>query len=121
MTMANDVHRGLNEAMHECVHNCSDCHDICLQTIQHCLSKGGKHAEAKHIRTLMDCVQACETSRDFMLRGSQLHHQYCGACAEACRACAESCEAMADDETMRRCAEVCRRCEDSCRRMAAHA
>ena len=121
MTAAHDVHLNLDPAMHECIHNCSDCHDICLQTIGHCLSKGGMHAEASHIRTLMDCVQACEASRDFMLRGSPMHHLVCGTCAEACRACAESCDAMADDETMRRCAETCRRCEASCRRMAAHA
>ena len=121
MTTGNEVHMGMNDAMHECIHNCSDCHDICLQAITHCLTKGGMHAETNHIRALMDCVQACETSKDFMLRGSPMHALACGMCAEACRACAEDCESMADDETMRQCAEACRRCEDSCSRMAAHA
>jgi hypothetical protein len=109
---------GMGSMMQECIKACSDCHDVCLQTMTHCLTKGGMHAEVGHITTLADCAQICETSADFMLRGSMLHKVTCGACAEVCRACAESCEAMADDEMMRRCAEECRRCEESCRRMA---
>ena len=112
---------GMSADMQECIRNCAECHDVCLQTIAYCLNKGGKHAEAGHIITLMDCVQACHTSEDFMLRGSTMHAVVCGMCAEACRRCAEDCERMSDDDTMRRCAEVCRRCEDSCRRMAAMA
>ena len=110
----------VDEAMHDCITNCSECHDTCLATVQHCLTKGGEHAAPDHIRTLLDCAQACDASRDFMLRGSDLHHTYCGACAKACERCAESCEEMADgDEVMRECAEVCRRCAESCRSMAA--
>src|SRR3954468_21605915 len=51
-------------------------------------------------------AQTCNRSRDFMLRGSPLHHSTCGLCAEACERCAESCERF-DDDTMRRCAEEC--------------
>jgi hypothetical protein len=82
---------------------------------------GGEHAAVEHIRALLDCAQACDASRDFMLRGSTLHAEYCGACAEACARCADSCERIAgDDEVMRNCAETCRRCAESCRSMAAH-
>ena len=109
----------VDEAMHDCITNCSECHDTCLATVQHCLTKGGEHAAPDHIRALLDCAQACDASRDFMLRGSDLHHTYCGACAEACERCAESCERMADgDDVMSECAEVCRRCAESCRSMA---
>jgi hypothetical protein len=90
-----------------------------MATIVHCLSMGGEHAAPDHIRTLLDCAQACDASRDFMLRGSDLHHSYCGACAEACERCAESCERRAgDDDLMRECAETCRRCAESCRAMS---
>jgi hypothetical protein len=78
---------------------------------------GGKHAAADHIRTLMDCAQICETSADFMVRGSDLHAHTCAACAAVCEACAVSCERLGGAE-MKRCAEECRRCADSCRAMS---
>lgn len=107
----------VDQAMHDCITSCSECHDICLATAQHCLGMGGEHASPEHIRTLLDCAQACD---DFMLRGSDLHHAYCEACAEACERCAQACEELGgDDEVMRQCAETCRRCAESCRAMAA--
>jgi hypothetical protein len=111
----------ISDEMHECIENCSDCHDTCTETLVHCLSMGGEHAAVDHVRALVDCAQACDASRDFMLRGSDLHPQYCGACADACERCAESCERIgADDEVMRSCAEMCRRCAATCRAMAGH-
>lgn len=110
----------ISTEMRECIDNCTNCHNICMETVAHCLQMGGKHAEASHIRTLLDCAEICATSANFMLRGSDLHAQVCGVCADACERCAESCEQMgSDDEMMRRCAEVCRRCAESCRMMAA--
>ncbi len=113
----------LSAEMQECIENCADCHNMCMQTVAHCLERGGEHAAAHHIRALLDCAQACDASRDFMLRGSDLHAAVCGVCAEACERCAESCEAIgADDDVMRACAETCRRCAETCRSMAgAHA
>ena len=109
----------ISDAMHECIENCSQCHDVCLETVVHCLERGGAHAAPEHIRALLDCAQACDTSRDFMLRGSDLHAAVCGVCADACERCAESCEAIgAGDDVMQNCAEICRRCAASCRSMA---
>jgi hypothetical protein len=102
-----------------CIEECLECHRICVETANHCLELGGDHAEAAHVRALLDCAELCATSADFMLRGSPLHGAVCGACATACDRCAESCEAMPDlDEQMEACAEACRRCAESCRRMA---
>jgi hypothetical protein len=112
----------LSASVRECIENCSDCHDACTETLAHCLSLGGEHAAPEHIVALLDCAQACDTSRDFMLRGSPLHPLVCGVCAEACERCAASCESIGpDDAVMRNCAEICRRCAESCRAMAAHA
>jgi hypothetical protein len=106
--------------MRECIANCTECHNVCVETAAHCLALGGKHAEAHHIHLLLDCAQLCATSADLMLRGSELHGPTCGVCAEACERCAEDCERLAGgDELMLRCAAVCRRCAESCRRMAA--
>lgn len=109
----------LSARIRECIEACSRCHDICVETTNHCLRKGGKHASADHILALLDCAQACATSEDFMLRSSSLHPEVCGVCAQACDTCAEHCEQMADaDSLMARCAEACRRCAESCREMS---
>lgn len=104
-----------------CIDECVKCHRVCEATVQYCLQKGGKHAEADHIRILLDCADICQTSANFMLRGSPLHGRTCAVCADVCTRCAESCEQMGDDEQMRACAEACRSCAESCRRMASAA
>ncbi len=109
----------LDDDLKECIERCSDCHDVCAATVIHCLTMGGEHASVEHIRTLLDCAQICETSRDFMLRGSDRHADVCRICAETCERCADSCESIgAGDEVMARCAEICRSCGESCRQMA---
>jgi hypothetical protein len=106
--------------MLDCIVRCSDCHRACTETLMYCLQQGGQHSESNHIRLLIDCAQICQTSADFMLRGSDLHHFTCGACAEVCQRCFEDCAAMSDDNRMAACAEECRRCAESCRQMAGH-
>jgi hypothetical protein len=108
----------LNAEMEKCIHNCEECHDVCIQTMTYCLQMGGKHAEPSHIRLLADCIQICHMSADFMLRGSEFHPRTCGVCAEICEQCAADCERIDRNDTqMAACAEVCRRCAESCRQM----
>jgi hypothetical protein len=116
----------MSQQMQDCINECLNCHSICLETVTHCLQMGGKHAEASHIRLLFDCAEICQTSANFMLRGSDLHGRTCAVCAEVCARCTDECERMgAEDEMMRRCAEACRRCAQVCQSMssgmAAHA
>ena len=112
-------HQHHTPEMEQCIQNCTDCHNICVETTSHCLQLGGKHAEANHIRLLLDCAQICQTSADFMLRGSDLHGRTCDVCAEVCQRCAEDCERIdPNDAQMKECAEMCRRCAQSCREMA---
>ncbi|MGH9929342.1 MAG: four-helix bundle copper-binding protein [Pyrinomonadaceae bacterium] len=111
----------VSDRLQECIEQCTNCQNICVATVQYCLEQGGKHAEASHIRKLLDCAEICQTSANFMLRGSELHLSICMVCAEACVRCAESCEQMRDDERMRACAEACRSCAETCERMATAA
>ena len=112
----------LTEEMRRCIQDCLDCHRICIETLNHCLTIGGEHAEARHIRTMLDCAQICATSADFMLRGSDFHMRTCSICAELCAACAESCQSIGPhDRAMQECAEMCRRCGNSCRSMSGRA
>ncbi len=116
--MPHTMSHPMNGNMQKCIENCTECHNTCVATLAHCLEMGGKHVEAAHLKSLLDCADTCRASADFMLRGSELHPQVCGVCAEACERCAKSCEQFGDDEQMKACAEVCRRCAESCRQMA---
>src|SRR5262249_52042635 len=98
--------------MLHCIQNCTECHNICTETISHCLHRGGEHPQADHIRLMTDCAQVCQIAADFMLRGSDLHGLTCGVCSEICALCAEDCERLTDDSRMTACAAVCRRCAD---------
>ena len=113
--------RPLNSHVQKCIELCQDCHKACLETIPYCLQQGGRHARADHIRLMMDCAEICQTSANFMQRGSDLHVQTCAACAEVCERCAEDCETMSADARMASCATMCRRCAESCREMAGSA
>lgn len=110
----------LSQQMQQCIQNCLDCHSICLSTVStYCLKQGRHHAEAAHIRLMLDCAEICQTSANFMLRGSDAHARICGVCAEICDHSGSDCELFADDDAqMQVCAEVCRRCAQSCRNMA---
>ena len=116
--MPHTVGHEMSTEMKECIQNCTDCHNICVQTLAYCVQMGGKHVEAAHLKSLLDCADTCRISADFMLRSSDLHPQVCGVCAEACERCAESYEQFGDDAQMKACAEECRRCAESCREMS---
>lgn len=104
--------------MQACIEECMNCHGACTDTMAYCLEEGGEHARAAHITLLLDCAEICQTSANFMLRGSGRHATTCEACAKICEQCAEACEQFGDDEQMKLCAEACRSCAESCREMA---
>lgn len=104
--------------LEQCTELCLECHRICEETITYCLGKGGDHVADEHLRLLIDCAEICQTSANFMLRGSSRHDITCRACAEICRACADDCAMFTGDAQMERCADVCRRCAEACEQMA---
>lgn len=119
-TASASVTTQVDPEMQACIDACTRCHQVCLDTIQYCLSMGGDHADPAHIALLQDCAQICATSADFMLRGSDFHPSTCSVCADVCEACADDCDTFEGDETMARCAEICRACAESCLSMASH-
>jgi len=106
--------------LQSCIDDCTGCHAVCMETIQYCLEKSGKYADAYHVRILQDCAEMCVTCLDFMLRGSGLHPRTCGVCAEACDRCAQSCEQVggSGDAQLKECTEACRQCALSCHEMS---
>ena len=107
-----------HDAMQECIEECLNCHAVCTMTLQHCIASGGEHTEVNLIGILLDCAEMCQTSANFMLRGSPYHVITCAACAELCRACEEACRDVTGDEQLTHCADVCAACAESCDRMA---
>lgn len=108
-----------SSTMEKCAAICLDCYKTCNETLQYCLEKGGDHVRPSHLTLLLDCAKICQTSADFLTRGSEHHAITCRACAELCRDCADDCKQMPDQE-MKQCAEVCERCAQSCQEMSAH-
>ena len=116
--MHGESHTSVSQEMRDCIQKCHSCHDVCLESVTHCLEMGGEHARPEHIRLLLDCAEICQTSANFMLRVSDLHTRTCAVCAEVCERCAQDCERFTDDRMMQQCAQICRSCAQSCREMA---
>jgi hypothetical protein len=107
-------------ALRDCINKCWTCRDSCQSTlVNYCLEKGGAHVRPDHVRLMLDCMQICQTSADFMTRNSKMHPSVCNTCAAICEACARSCDEMGDPE-MRNCATACRICAEACWEMARH-
>ena len=103
----------------DCIANCTECHRVCLETMEYCLRMGRRgHAAPAHIRLLADCAQICQTNADFMMRGS-VFTEVCAACAEVCSRCGNDCALIdPDDAQMQECAEICLRCAAICGEIA---
>lgn len=111
-------HEQAHDDMQECIEECLNCHAVCTMTLQHCIASGGDITEVNLVGLLLDCAELCQTSANYMLRGSPYHVITCAAAAELCRACEEACRAVSNDEQLTHCADVCAACADVCDRMA---
>lgn len=100
-----------------CIKDCTECGNICEETISYCLQQGGRHVEPHHMKLLIDCAEICRASQNFMLRNSTFSAAICTVCGDVCTQCADSCAQFTGDTMMQDCAEVCRRCASSCQRM----
>jgi len=110
----------VSKEMTTCIDHCRDCWQTCLETVQHCLTMGGKHAQPAHIALMLTCARMCATSAEAMMLGTEQHATTCAACATLCRACAEDCRRVGQgDAAMERCAQMCDQCAESCERMAS--
>lgn len=107
-----------SQDMKDCIKSCLDCYRSCFETAIYCLNQGGRHAEASHVRTLLECSEISSASASFMMLNSEYHYRTCEVCAEICEGCASACEKMFGDKIMQACANVCRACANLCRKMS---
>ena len=82
----------MSTKMQNCIQNCTETYQLCSHLVDYCLTKGGKYAEAAHVKLLLDCARICNLSADFMIRHSDFHPSTSEVCADVCTACSESCE-----------------------------
>jgi hypothetical protein len=111
----------INQQLLHCIQECTSCHAVCLHTMTVMLFSEHLAQDNRLAQLLLDCADICQTSADFMLRGSSLHGLTCEACSRICEASAQACEQIANDENLRACAESCRSCAATCQEMAAAA
>lgn len=104
----------LEQHMADCLELCQQCHNVCAGVISYGMQRGDNYLNEIALRLLQDCAEICQTSANFMLRGSEFHGQICAACAEICLKCATACEEFAEDSRLQECAEVCRKCAEAC-------
>lgn len=109
--------RTMTKEMRQYIDDCMACHTMCMETMAQCLDMGGKMAEGRLMRMLMDCAMMCTMCADCMCCDSMFTKQMCDMCAQMCETCAKECEKMGGD-MMKRCADTCRRCAKSCSTMA---
>ena len=115
--MVDTAGKEFSPEMQHCIDTCTRTHQVALTVSGHALRHGGSENTNHVIRVLSDCVEICQTSANFMLRGSPNHKRTCGVCAEVCREVAEECERF-DDEPMTKMARVATECAESCEKMA---
>ena len=82
----------------QCIENCSECHQLCLATVYHCMELGGKYAMPAQITLLLDCAESCQTNANFLLRNSELQGLTAALCADSCTRCAQACERLANGD-----------------------
>ena len=114
----NNLINHLSVNMEQAIEAALECHRMTLNSLQHCLSLGGKHSDRKHVNLMKECADICQVSASFMIEGSDFAHDICGVCARICDACANHCAVVDDqDAMMKLCITACRKCAESCRNM----
>ena len=58
-----------HQAVQPAIDDCTECHLICVQTIQYDVKLGGPHVALDHLRLLEDCAQICQRERRFHAAG----------------------------------------------------
>ncbi len=110
-----DVSQNINNPMilgqmQDCIDDCLNCHNVCMDVAMSSLGQGAK---AEHLKTLMDCSEICLATAHSMMRNSGLHGYFCKACQAVCTHCADVCGTMGQQD----CANACQACANSCQQM----
>jgi hypothetical protein len=110
-----------SQEQQDCIRDCLHCHSICLESaIEHGAARlpsprAGRPVTPSYFQVMLDCAEICQTTANFLLRGSPLHAAVCSLCAEICDTCAQKCQEAGG---MGACVQACRHCATACRQAA---
>ncbi len=103
--------------MQNCINACMECHKMCMETMTHCMTKGGKQMDMSMMGMMRDCAEMCMMCMNMMMGGSEFAARTCMLCAEMCDRCAMAGEKMSNDAKMMAFAAACRQCAEACKSM----
>ena len=75
-------------SVEQVVVDCSNAHNVALQTLHYSEQMGGKFTQPENLNILQDCAELCSLATSFLLRDSKYRQQVIDACFAACRDCA---------------------------------
>ena len=104
-----------NQEFKNCADECYRCQSVCLDNVNYCLEKGGRHVAHSHLQLMLNCGEICQANARVLLSDINFSEQSCGICAAICERCALECEQFENDAQMKSCADTCKRCAQSCR------
>ncbi len=81
--------------------DCTNAHNVSLQTLHYCESLGGKFADAESLNVLEDCADICGLMEDLLIRQSDLAPALVPVCIRACEACIKLAELLPEDSQLR--------------------
>ena len=89
---------------------CANCATTCEKTLEYLK---GKHAEAKNLDKLKDCIALCKASADLKSRSSAHAAKLDQVCKDVCNECAAMCKEL-KDPALADCIKSCETCHDCC-------
>lgn len=99
-------------AIQECVTSCLSCYAACVSATKD--YRSDKEDDATLFSVLSDCALVCQTTANFLLRGSDAMGWMCAVNARICDRCAREC----GRQQLFECATACRECAALCHKLA---
>jgi hypothetical protein len=93
--------QGLSPEDQKAAVDCTNAHNIALQTFHYCQTMGGGFVDPENLNVLQDCAELCELMDSFILRQSRLKADLSELCFRACDACVKLAEKFSSDEQMK--------------------
>ena len=81
--------------------DCTNAHNIALQTFHYCEAMGGNFSDPENLNVLQDCADLCELMDSFILRQSRLKADLSELCFRACDSAVKLAEKFSSDDQMK--------------------
>ena len=104
----------MNKPSHDLLRTLADCVSACEHCATACLHEDNVKMMAGCIALDRDCADVCALTARLLARGSEHGQHLLRECAEICTLCADECGQHQHDHCQA-CAAACRACAEACR------